>query len=185
MVIHGAARGGDRRSRRLCGHRPAIRRPVLGIFRVHGLALIRRFLLAERDLPALPALSAQFVSRMHRCRCAFAPCEHPGPFATEGSPRTAFRLSWLGARVAHRHNGRRGVPVRLLTMEPPADHREASGKDVGPKTRGSFPAPAHACAAGQSEKTAARHSLTRVNSLQRNGHQRVNGYAFPDRSSTV
>jgi hypothetical protein len=35
---------------------------VLGIFRVHGLALIRRFLLAERDLltfPDLPALSAQ------------------------------------------------------------------------------------------------------------------------------
>ena len=40
MVIHGAARSGDRRSRRLRGHRPAIRRPVLGIFRVHGLALI-------------------------------------------------------------------------------------------------------------------------------------------------
>ena len=38
---------------------------MLGIFRVHGLALIRKFLLAERDLltfpdfPGPPALSAQ------------------------------------------------------------------------------------------------------------------------------
>jgi hypothetical protein len=72
MVIHGAARGGDRRSRRLRGHRPAIRRPVLGIFRVHGLALIRRFLLAERDLRTFPPCLPKFVARMQRCRCAFA-----------------------------------------------------------------------------------------------------------------
>ena len=35
-------RGGQRRPRRLRRHRPAIRRPVLGIFRVHGLALTGR-----------------------------------------------------------------------------------------------------------------------------------------------
>jgi hypothetical protein len=50
---------------------------VLGIFRVHGLALIRRFLLAERDLltfPDLPPCLPKFVARMQRCRCAFARC---------------------------------------------------------------------------------------------------------------
>jgi hypothetical protein len=45
---------------------------MLGIFRVHGLALIRRFLLAKQDLltvlaiPALSALSDQFAARMQR-----------------------------------------------------------------------------------------------------------------------
>jgi hypothetical protein len=63
MVIHGAARGGDRRSLRLRGHRPAIRRPVLGIFRVHGLALIRTFLLAERDLLTFPDFLDQLLAK--------------------------------------------------------------------------------------------------------------------------
>ena len=59
----GDDRDDDRRSRRLRGHRPAIRRPVLGIFRVHGLALIRRFLLAERDLRTFPPCLPKFVAR--------------------------------------------------------------------------------------------------------------------------
>ena len=58
---------------------------MLGIFRVHGLALIRRFLLAERDPSDLPGLSRslppclpKFVARMQRCRCAFARADkHP------------------------------------------------------------------------------------------------------------
>jgi hypothetical protein len=51
VAIHRAARGGDRRSRRLRGHRPAIR-TVLGIFRVHELALIRRSLSGASGRPS-------------------------------------------------------------------------------------------------------------------------------------
>jgi hypothetical protein len=50
MVINGAARGGDRRPRRL-RQRPAIR-AMRRIFLVHGLALIRRSLLLARDRQA-------------------------------------------------------------------------------------------------------------------------------------
>ena len=50
---------------------------MLGIFRVHGLALIRRFLLAERDLltfPVPPAPSAQIRGAHAALQVRLRPC---------------------------------------------------------------------------------------------------------------
>jgi hypothetical protein len=77
---------------------------VLGIFRVHGLALIRRFLLAERhvltfpDFPglsrSLPPCLPKFVARMQRIT------EPRGQLARWNGGRKPSTCASFDARIA-------------------------------------------------------------------------------------